>query len=266
MEKPQLVKIIVPIYKTELNEFEKMSLKRNDQILQAYPRVFIKPQSLDITIIQKEFPEFSVENFQDNFFTSIQSYNRLMMSPELYKRFNDSQYILICQLDAFIFRDELTEWCKKDYDYIGAPWIIPFSYYLPIVRQYRNWIRQPGIQIRDNKIGNGGLSLRKVDSHLKATTQLQDVITYYLSQSKSKGYIYNEDVFFAIEVNKHGMNFQYPTCQEALRFSFDRYPALCYRKNKNNLPFGCHGWFNRRERKFWFPIIKPSHYSFTKSN
>lgn len=264
MKKKQPVKVIVPVYRIKLNEFEKISLEQNNRVLHAYPRVFIKPQSLDISELLKEFPEFSVESFDDTYFTSIQSYNRLMMSPELYQRFSDTEYMLLCQLDAYIFRDELAEWCQKGYDYIGAPWVIPFSYRLPFIRQYRNWIRKPGIEIRDNKVGNGGLSLRKISSHLKATEKLQDIVRHYLSQTA--GYLYNEDVFFSLEVNRHGMDFQYPTLQEALRFSFDRYSSLCYRKNHKELPFGCHGWFNRRERKFWFPLLLPTYSSLPENS
>lgn len=127
MNKSQLVKILVPIYRSDLNKFERISLERNDKILQAYPRVFIKPASLDISKLQKEFPDFTVENFDNECFTSLQHYNQLMMSPEFYQRFCDTEYILICQLDAYIFKDELTKWCEKGYDYIGAPWIIPLN-------------------------------------------------------------------------------------------------------------------------------------------
>ena len=65
MNKSQLVKILVPIYRSDLNKFERISLERNDKILQAYPRVFIKPASLDISKLQKEFPDFTVENFDN---------------------------------------------------------------------------------------------------------------------------------------------------------------------------------------------------------
>ncbi|MDE7155830.1 MAG: hypothetical protein K2N79_06045, partial [Muribaculaceae bacterium] len=68
-------------------------------------------------------------------------------------------------------------------------------------------------------------------------------------------HIYNEDVFFSTEVNKHGLDFKYPTWQEALNFSFDKYPALCFSLNGDKLPMGCHAWYKRRMRKFWFPII-----------
>lgn len=84
--------------------------------------------------------------FHENYFKSIDGYNKLMLSPSFYKAFSNYEYILIYQLDAWVFKDELQHWCNQKYDYIGAP-------------IYQN-----------NKligIGNGGFSLRKVDYCLK---------------------------------------------------------------------------------------------------
>ena len=30
---------------------------------------------------------------------------------------------------------------------------------------------------------------------------------------------------------------------------------ICYKYNNEQLPFGCHSWYKRRMKKFWFPII-----------
>ena len=46
----------------------------------------------------------------------------LMLSPFFYESFLDFKYVLIHQLDVFIFKDELNYWCNQNYDYIGAPW------------------------------------------------------------------------------------------------------------------------------------------------
>ena len=105
---------------------------------------------------------------------------------------------------------------------------------------------------KDFKVGNGGFSLRRVSSHLRATEQLEEVIRAHLSRHSHYS---NEDLFFALEVNRHGMNFSYPDYRHALRFSFDKYPRLCYWENRFRLPFGCHAWYKEKMRKFWFPII-----------
>lgn len=46
------------------------------------------------------------------------------------------------------------------------------------------------------KIGNGGLSLRRVETFRKACVDYADTIAYYNSQS---GALYNEDLFWALE-------------------------------------------------------------------
>lgn len=255
------VNVIIPVYKTKLNELEKVSLDRIYQVLQKHPLVVIKPQSLNITPLLEEYPQLTVEEFDDNYFKSISGYNRLMLSSEFYQRFSDCQYILICQLDAYVFTDELIKWCNKGYDYIGAPWLVRPIYNFPLLalaswikKQYCNLFHRPNSQITNFKVGNGGFSLRKVSSHLQATSKLKHIIEEYLAHTKN--HIFNEDVFFSVEVNRHGLCFTYPTYSEALQFSFDKYPALCYELNNSRLPFGCHSWYKRRMKKFWFPIIR----------
>lgn len=256
------VKIIIPIYKSTLSPLEEVSLRQVYKVLCKYPLVVIKPQSLNLESLQTEYPQLMFEAFDDSYFSGISGYNRLMMSEDFYSRFIDSTYILINQLDAYIFSDHLQDWCAKGYDYIGAPWLVRPLYHFPlfvftswIKRQYCNLLNCSNSQITNFKVGNGGLSLRKVDSHLKATIQLKTIIETYLSHHKN--HLFNEDVFFSIEVNKHGLNFNYPNYMEALQFSFDKYPDLCYRLNNHQLPFGCHSWYKKRMKKFWFPIIKP---------
>ena len=260
MTAPTPVKVVIPIYSTELKGFEEVSLCRNYQLLQNYPLVVVKPRSLDLSGLLERFPKLEVEAFDDEYFRGIRGYNRLMMSPEFYERFSDCEYILICQLDAFIFRDELKEWCSKGYDYVGAPWPRRPIYDFPLFRlaswvkrQYCRLLHRPNSQVTANKVGNGGLSLRKVSAHLRATQQLKEVVQEYLQHPGH--HLYNEDVFFSIEVNQHGMNFTYPDYKEAFYFSFDKHPAYCYKQTGGTLPFGCHSWYKKRMKKFWFPII-----------
>lgn len=258
----KLVKIIIPIYCMELKPLEKVSLQQICHILKDYPLTVIQPTDLDLAGIAGQYPRLTFETFDDAYFRGISGYNQLMMSEEFYRRFLDYEYILICQLDTYVFKDELKEWCEKGYDYIGAPWLVRPVYRFPLLRltswvkkQYCNLFCLPNSQITNFKVGNGGLSLRRVSSHLKAVSQLHEIIDHFLQHPGN--HLFNEDVFFSIEVNKHGMNFTYPDYKEALRFSFDKYPALCYKLNNNQLPFGCHSWYKKRMRKFWFPIIKP---------
>ena len=127
-----LVKIVIPIYKTDLNVYETVSLNQVVDVLKNYTKIIIKPTNLDVkAILDKYDNQFDVQDFDDDYFTDLVGYNRLMLSPEFYGRFEDSKYILIYQLDAFVFRDELAYWCSLNYDYIGAPWLNKRKYQQP---------------------------------------------------------------------------------------------------------------------------------------
>ena len=255
------VTITVPMYKETMTPLEQISFRQLRNILGHYRTVVIKPASLNINRLLAENPNITAESFDDSYFKGVSGYNRLMMSEELYRRFEDSEYILVYQLDAYVFRDELKAWCDRGYDYIGAPWLPRPIHKFPLMR-LSSWIKKvycekigkPDNNMIRFKVGNGGFSLRKTASHLKAVTELRKMIEFYSANSDSDT-VYNEDVFFSIEVNRHGMGFTYPEWEEALGFSFDIHPETCYRQNGYKLPFGCHGWSKWKTRKFWSPFI-----------
>ncbi|MDH6312572.1 hypothetical protein M2137_001343 [Parabacteroides sp. PFB2-10] len=255
MNSTPLVNILIPIYKLPLSEYDRISFNQAYKVLGDYSLTVIKPSSLDLKTITDEYPRVETVSFPDHYFSGIAGYNQLMMSSEFYGRFLDSDYILIYQLDAYIFRDELLQWCEKGYDYIGAPWLKKRIYQYPPLSwwvdfQYKKEKRSgnPSKYGLHNKIGNGGFSLRKVKSHYEATLRYREVIEDFLSH---RMHLYNEDVFWATQVSE----FTYPDVSEALLFSFDKYPWYSYKLTKRQLPFGCHGWYKRKMKKFWKPII-----------
>jgi hypothetical protein len=177
-----------------------------------------------------------------------------MLSLDFYNRFIDCEYVLIYQLDAYVFRDELKEWCSKNYDYIGAPWILKpkyhnFFFWLFLkLKAFCYFIigRQCKHLICGDKVGNGGFSLRKVSSHIQVIYEKKNKIELYIEKSKTYSE-YNEDVFWATQPSE----FKYPKLQEALLFSIDQHPELCFKANGNKLPFGCHGWSKPNRLDFW---------------
>src|ERR1700744_1519211 len=114
--------VVIPVYKTQLSAYEKVSLKQCKDILGDHPVIFAKPVSLNIDGLIS-VTGFQSVSFDDHYFESVHGYNELMMAEEFYKSFSDYEYILIYQLDAFVFSDQLDYWCDQDYDYIGAPWL-----------------------------------------------------------------------------------------------------------------------------------------------
>ena len=249
-----LVEVVIPIYKGDISVLERRSLQQVYDVLNKHPLTVIKPESLDLSELVTDFPLLRVKSFEDRFFNGIRGYNRLMLSDTFYSGFIHAKHILIYQLDAYVFRDELSYWCDKDYDYIGAPWLKKPIYNAPVISLIMNAFRiinkrkgKKDKQELYNKTGNGGFSLRNVDSHHEVTITQQEKINFFLAQ---KGHLYNEDVFWATVES-----FRYPEAIEALAFAFDKYPSLCYKLNNNQLPFGCHGWYKRKMKSFWKPVI-----------
>src|SRR5690606_22253097 len=119
------VQILIPIYREVFDDFEQKSLASVSKHLQQFPIAFIAPKSLDISFLNK-YPlnfKYNVFRFEDTFFKSIEGYNKLMLQPYFYENFLDFDYILICQTDAYIFKNELNYWLNTNFDYVGAPWL-----------------------------------------------------------------------------------------------------------------------------------------------
>lgn len=167
------VTIVIPIYKTNLSDTEKMSLNQCMKILQHYKIVFIHPEGLDVNSINFN-GKIKSETFEKKYFTSVLGYNSLMLSSEFYERFLDSKYMLIYQLDAFVFSDQLKKWCDKDFDYIGAPWISsPNSLMKKITLLFASKQKKERQKIFF-KVGNGGFSLRNVAKHFEISKALKN--------------------------------------------------------------------------------------------
>jgi hypothetical protein len=251
----KLVKIVIPIYKSNLHRDEIISLRQCCSVLSRYPIVIAKPESLDITNLRQQYPRLETEDFPDEYFQSIESYNRLMLSSVFYERFLDYEYVLIYQLDAFVFRDELAFWCSKSYDYIGAPWI-PRGRFWKGIKNIFNLLIDHNIRKLQRlqrqvyyKVGNGGFSLRRTRSFHQIATQEKSLIQEYLHSILQRKYL-PEDVFWALEPHRLHYDFSIPEYKEALLFSFDKYPSTCFRITKT-IPFGCHGWNRKKMLPFW---------------
>lgn len=263
------VGIIVPVYKEDFNQFEEKSLNQLFKTLgNKYIINFICPEQLNL---QKHYDISKKHNinkicekrFSSSFFESIQSYNRLMLERDFYKEFYFFDYILIHQLDCYIFKDNLEYWCLKNYDYIGAPWLNYELYNLSrykklifFLKQYYNQIIGMDVESKSlfYRVGNGGLSLRKVNKFydiLKETPK--NIINKYCSNDSSS--LFNEDVFWSYEVNKGLKNkLKIPTYKIASAFSLELNPEIGIVMNHNQLPFGCHAW--QKNLNFWREFIK----------
>lgn len=265
----ELVCIVIPIYKESLTHFEQVSLNQCVSVLGNYPIIFAKPKTLSIKHLAEKYPSIKSQDFDDDYFISVQSYNRLMLSEEFYKRFAAYQYMLLYQLDAYVFKGELSEWCKKGYDYIGAPWRIEIDFDSKIKELVWNFKRKialwfdlkeelygkygPKEIIFKRAVGNGGFSLRRIEKFLELIPKHQKTIEKYLSLAPTHP-AYNEDAFWCIELNRYVNRLKIPDWRIALKFAVEHLPEKAYQLN-GGLPFGCHAW-DIYETDFWKKFIK----------
>lgn len=248
----KLVAILIPVYQDCLDEFEYTSLSKCFNFWgNKFDIYFVKPKSLDIINIQKHFVSSKVADFDDNYFINMVGYNRLMLATGFYERFLNYKYVFIYQTDGYVFRDELEDWCRKDYDYIGAPWIPKERNDKPYYRIYvsarkliNKLLKRKDRSMQYYKVGNGGVSLRKTELFRSITITDKVNIGKYIS-NLGKSSLFNEDIYWSLApISK-------PDYKEALRFAFDMNPSVCYKLTHNQLPFCCHSFSKPKFWKFW---------------
>jgi len=114
--------VVIPFHCAAMKKDERASLARCRDVLARYDRYMVLPEGLD----QNEFvacdPGLRFVTFDPGYFASAIGYNLLCRRPEFYQRFSSYEFMLLCQLDAYVLDDRLDEWCDKGYDYVGAPW------------------------------------------------------------------------------------------------------------------------------------------------
>lgn len=266
------VAVVVPAFRETLAPDERVSLRQLDAVLgDRYPRVLVTPRSLALTL-----DGYETMRFPDRFFGSTGAYSALLLSPRFYRAFGGCEYVLVHQLDALVFRDELEDWCDRGHDYVGAPWID------------ERWVeRATG---RRAATGNGGLSLRHVEGFLRVLRSRrywQEPDAYWREHwahrsaavrtlnlprrfakrfrtfngvrwetrrwvrgtNTSRTFGTNEDIFWSFEARRYDPGFRIADPDEALRFAFERRPRELYER-LGALPFGCHAWA-RYDREFW---------------
>jgi hypothetical protein len=246
--------VTIPVYSPNLTETQQLSLSRCASVLGRHPTVFFGPVSLDFRHYTRTAPAASVVRFDDRFFASLEAYSELLLSREFYWTFSDYEFLLIHQLDAFVFRDDLHEWCTRAYDYVGAPWL----------DDTLGWLG----------VGNGGFSLRKVSSFLRVleSTAREDACAYWRfvrlttpnrlkralkayrllprvlgAGDNVKSFLHRfvcdarpEDLFWGLHAVRFDRSFCVAPIDVAYRFAVEGGLKEVYQHYADSPPFGCH--------------------------
>lgn len=247
--------IVFPLYQPP-TPIELAFLENGLKLTKGYKQVIAAPEGLEIDTQFGLLQQLEIKRFAAHFFKGIEGYNQLLLSSIFYRTFQHFEYMLIHQADVYLFREELAEWCNKNFDYIGAPWFRPDK--LNRSKLYQQWQKvklffkkHKLYAQRHNKVGNGGLSLRKVSTALKVLEKVpSSILAPYI---KRENHAFNEDIFWSLEAPKI-VDFKIPDWQEGMRFAVEFHPEIAYKYLNQELPFGCHAPL-KYNVKFWQQFI-----------
>ena len=261
MKKHQ-VSIVLITEKNRLTSYEEISLKRALEVFSDYNTYLVISEETDPCNFL-DTDQVTVIKLTECHFRSVNSYSKLLLSDFFYKQFIDSEYILVYQLDCFVFKNNLSDFLT--YDYIGAPWFnsqnhagnaiirtLLFRKPLTSFRLIISWY----LRKKTSGVGNGGLSLRRVDKFIEITAdrRIKKIISTWIKCKRP-----HEDVFYSFIVPLYIKNFKIADIASATKFSFETYPRECYKLNHHELPFGCHAWA-KHDIDFWREIFSTFNY------
>jgi len=257
--------VVIPCHRWPLLPYERVALDRCMTVLGGYATALVAPRTMNAAGLKRQYPMLRIEPFPDAYFAGVAGYNRMLLADEFYARFAMYEYILIHQLDAFVFQDQLGAWCARDFDYIGAPWL-PRVQAPSAVRLIRAALRRRWYRLVDRHdphhggthhaqydyaVGNGGFSLRRVEGLRKVLRDHRRRLARYIDYGH---FTEGEDLFFCVEANRYRRRVRTPGLREAAAFAWESHPAAAAAITGGRLPFGCHGW-NRLHRDDWRPIF-----------
>lgn len=257
--------VLVPTHLERLDDELAAILRHNATELQGYVLEVILPETCSPSWYEAFFAEHdiagSVRLVAAHYFGSPAAVNKMGTDPAFYRLYRDYEYMLICHLDAWIFRDRLTFWMDAGYDFIGAPLFLPPSG------------RTHFLQRMAPFGGNGGLSLRRVDSCVRVLEKFKPGVglrrigqaLWFLARNRRWGFIrilfrllrelardwrgtcqkYNiyEDVFFTVIAPLCGNRIAIPDSKTALTFACEvNYALLQKEVLRLASPLGIHGY------------------------
>jgi hypothetical protein len=260
--------VVIPLsHDTVYTPDQEISFRHVRRHLSRYDIYVVVPESQ-----RGVYPGFIRKPFADRFFGSPEAFGALLLTRDFYRAFLGYECILLYHLDSLVFSDRLQEWCAAGYDYIAPPWLI--SPDTP--------------HITEEKVGNGGFSLRRVRSFLRVLesrryfvepaeywhkfaarsgrlTRLVNSPRRYLKKliflndihwhvrMALKGGVH-EDRFWAEYATHYDSDFRIAPVDVAMRFAFEAEPRRSFDRIGRQPPFGAHRW-QKFDRAFYEPFL-----------
>lgn len=210
-EEPSAV-VLTPIYRPQLDDVER-SLVTLSLNATAYAHVFLAPKGLDTYFYRRGFPEVEIRYVEPWFLSGVRPYNYWLTSAGFYEPWKHWKWILLCQTDAVLLRDPFARIPRESvtWDYLGAPWEPPIKVLTLgpriLVRSGTGAHRGPawvGVVGSRIEVGNGGLSLRRVDAFARSAQEIEG----FLSRSVREHT--HEDVIWATYGTRKGVTVASP--------------------------------------------------------
>lgn len=275
--------VVVPVYRLDLSREESASFRRLISVLGGHRVALAMPDRLR----SKPVGEFVRDHggsstkvdalwFDDARFQSVRTYNRWLLEDEFYRRLEPHTHVLVYQLDAWVFEDRLEEFCRLDYDFLGAPW------FTGLTRARRG-------QAFLGTVGNGGFSLRRIEAFRKtleeplrrarieslpemsarlrlqhrglkriASIALSPLSFAFRNTLVSTGFPsqLQEDMFWGLYSMRLNPAFRTAPPTVGVDFAWECNPRWLHELRNGKLPFGCHAWA-RYDPEFWRSFILP---------
>lgn len=257
--------VLVPTHLEYLDKESASTLLHNAIQLKRYKLEIILPKTCSPSWYEAFFAKHGIDGsvrlVSAEYFGSPVAVNKMGTDPEFYRMYQEFDFILICHLDAWVFRDRLNQWMDMGYDFIGAPLFLPENDGVHFLRRMAPFG------------GNGGLSLRRVSSCIRVLENFQTgynlkriaQAVWFLARNRQwrfigilfrllreiaqdwrgtcqKHNIY-EDVFFTILAPLCGNRIAIPSSRTAMQFSCEvNYPLFQKEIFRLEPPMGIHGF------------------------
>ncbi len=214
------VTIIIPVFSLPLTAVAMNSLSTVQEHLGDFPITFIKSEKLTQIEELTEFcPTADFVSFDDRYFSTRTGYTKLLLTPELYQNFGWSRYLLICEMNTVITKNELAYWCRQGYDFIQLfPDFLANSSVLVSIR--KRFSRQDFLKKHyaglDKFRKSCGISLRNVEAFQKLTKRKQRSIHRYLASATD---LENDAIFWEFHTNRWWPEINTPTALSRKRFA-----------------------------------------------
>ena len=139
--------VVFLTYKEKLEKYELLAFLKCMKVFAKTRDVkVVLPDNISTEFYDKYSVLYDIVKVKSSWMDSILSYNQMLCSKSFWEYFSDYEYVLTYQPDCYVYKDDLDHYIELGYDYYGAPW-----------------------PLYNNKVGNGGLSLRKVSKMIEIT-------------------------------------------------------------------------------------------------